>query len=111
MIFKKINTLEDEEKHDIFGVNTTDIIDNLPKHAKYENEGSPKTAYLCSFWGVLFLAAHKLYAGYNESYAKRCRKLYRAKTIAYFNEFDLDGFVFIKVFFCLTDRQNQAEMI
>ena len=32
-------------------------------------------------------------------------------TYAYFNEFDLGGFVFIKVFFCLTDRQNQAEMI
>ena len=32
-------------------------------------------------------------------------------TDAYFNEFDLDGFVFIKVFFCLTDRQIQVEMI
>ena len=32
-------------------------------------------------------------------------------TDAYFIEFDLDGFVFIKVFFYLTDRQNQAEMI
>ena len=32
-------------------------------------------------------------------------------TYAYFNEFDLGGCVFIKVFFCLTDRQNQAEMI
>ena len=32
-------------------------------------------------------------------------------TDAYFNEFDLDGFVFIKVLFYLMDRQNQTEMI
>ena len=28
-----------------------------------------------------------------------------------FNEFDLNGLVFIEVFFYLADRQNQAEMI
>lgn len=47
----------------------------------------------------------------HQTYTKRCRKPCRAETIAYFKTYDLDGLVFIKVFFCLTDRHNQAEMI